>query len=200
MNVKSIDWLAELILARECARPLRLVAVDGRAGSGKSTLASKLAQRLRGAPLLPLDDFIAWDDLESFWPRLEEQVLAPLLQGRAARYQARDWERDPYGRAVREWKVLPFAPVIVVEGVGAARAALQERLACAVWVETRPELCLERGLQRDGAQSPERWLAWQERECHFFAADPVSSRASLVVSGEAPTEAHEVAVLNLRLG
>ena len=62
--------------------PVRLVAVDGFAGSGKTTFAGRLAEAL-GAQVLHTDDLLeGWVDTVSFWPRLEEWVLAPLRAGR----------------------------------------------------------------------------------------------------------------------
>jgi uridine kinase len=160
------------------------VAVDGRAGSGKSTLARSLSRALGQAPILQLDDVLSWDDLTDFWPRLEAQALLPLFQGRSARFQARDWDHDPYGRQLGAWKEFPFAEVIVLEGVGSARTQIRNRLAYAIWMETPPALCLERGVRRDGQERMELWMDWQRREDAFFEADAVKERADLVVDGQ----------------
>jgi hypothetical protein len=133
---------------------------------------------------LPLDDFLSWDDLTEFWPRLEAQVLGPLFSGRSSRYQARDWEQDPYGRALGEWKDLPFAPLVIVEGVGAARREIRSRLTCAIWIDTPPHVCLRRGVLRDGPESEPRWTSWQEMETAFFEADPVRRYADVIVDGQ----------------
>jgi uridine kinase len=160
------------------------VAVDGRAGSGKSTFAQCLSKALAGAPILPLDDFLSWDDLTEFWPRLEADVLLPLFQGRDARYQARDWQHDPYGRGLGAWKDFPFAPLVILEGVGSARMELRSRLAYAIWVDTPPQVCLERGISRDGIDRASLWVEWQQREAAFFESDPVRSRVHLIVNGQ----------------
>ncbi len=72
-----------------------LVAVDGPSGAGKSVFAERLARALGGPPVIPMDDFASWDNLSGWWPRLEEQVLGPLLKGDGVTYQQRDWVQDP---------------------------------------------------------------------------------------------------------
>lgn len=183
-SARALAVLEETLLVGPRVGPLRLVAVDGKAGSGKSTFALALSKALRGAPVLLLDDFLSWTSLTDFWPRFEAQVLVPLFSGRNARYQARDWDNDPYGQGLGQWKDFPFSPLVILEGVGAARRELRSRLACAVWVETPSEVCLERGISRDGVDCTRLWLDWQQREAAFFEADPVRSHAHLIVDGQ----------------
>jgi uridine kinase len=184
IELRTFGQIAAAILGRPARGPLRLVAVDGRAGSGKSTFARYLSGALGQAPVLRLDDFLSWDDLTEFWPRLEAQALLPLFQARNARYQARDWDNDPYGRKLGEWKELPFAEVVVLEGVGSAREQIRNRLAYAIWIETPRPVCLERGILRDGKERRGLWTDWQKREDAFFDADPVKERVDLVVDGQ----------------
>lgn len=179
----ALAWLAAKLTTAIRPGSVALVAVDGRAGSGKSTFALRLSGVLNGAPILPLDDFLSWDDLTEFWPRFETDALAPLFAGKEARYQARDWEHDPYGRGLGPWKSCPPSPVVILEGVGAARRELRSRLALSIWMETPPLVCRRRGILRDGPDSELRWARWQERETAFFDSDPVQSYVDLVVDG-----------------
>src|SRR5947209_1987271 len=121
--LRTYGWLAGAIRARPCRWPVRLVAIDGKAGAGKSTFARHLSEALGGAPILPVDDFLAWDDLVEFWPRLEREVFAPLFAGRDVKYQARDWHNDTFGRGLGPWRELPFAPIVIFEGIGSSRRA-----------------------------------------------------------------------------
>lgn len=187
-SARAIAWLVRALLAVPQTQAVRLVAVDGRAGSGKSTFARRLSRALGGVAVVPLDDFLAWDDLTEFWPRFEVEVLLPLFEGRTARYQARDWEHDPYGRGLSAWKELSSSPLVILEGVGAARQELRSRLAYAIWIETPPAVCLQRGISRDGVEQTSRWMKWQERELAFFEADPVRSHAHLIVDGQQALE------------
>ena len=161
--------------------PVRLVAVDGPAGSGKSTEAARLSRRLGRAPVIDLDDFFAWRDLEGWWPRFEAEVADPLLAGRPAAWGVRDWRGDPDGSSTRGVRTAPPWPVVVLDGVSSSRAAIAPRLALRVWVEAPREERLRRGLARDGEAEREHWLAWQAMEDAFFAADATRERADVVV-------------------
>jgi hypothetical protein len=81
LRIRTLDHigLAREILARPLVHRVRLVAVDGAAGAGKSTFARSLAAALGGAPIVPIDDFLAWDDLTEFWPRGERGGVEPLF-------------------------------------------------------------------------------------------------------------------------
>jgi hypothetical protein len=195
----TYNGLSQCIRQLPCRHVVRLIAVDGRAGAGKTTFATRLANALGHVPIIALDDFLAWDDLVDFWPRLEREVLGPLFAGDAARYRSRDWANDPLGRTLGDWKDLPFSDVVIVEGVGASRSALVDRLTCAVFVSASRELRLARGIARDGAGMRDLWLAWQDREDEFFVADGALERAALVVDGSvASVDAHEFVALRLR--
>ena len=55
------------------------IAIDGPSGAGKSTFALRLARSLGDPPVAEMDDFLSWDDLTGWWPRLEQEVLRPLM-------------------------------------------------------------------------------------------------------------------------
>jgi uridine kinase len=162
---------------------VRIVGVDGPSGSGKSTLARPLAAQL-DAPVVEVDDFVSWVDLSGWWPRFEDQVLAPLLAGEDAVFQRRDWAGDEFGTGLGEWRTVPWAPVVVIEGVTCTRAAAADRLASRVWVEAPAEERLRRGLERDGhdAAHRARWRTWMQEEDAFFPADGTRARADFIVA------------------
>jgi uridine kinase len=162
---------------------IRIVGVDGPAGSGKSTLARQLAAAA-GASLVQVDDFVSWDDFAGWWPRFEQQVLQPLLSGHDARYQARDWAGDEFGRSLKEWKTAARMPIVVIEGVTCTRAQTVGRLAYTVWVEASAATILRRGLERDGQSHRRLWERWQEEERDFFSADGTRQRANLIIDTE----------------
>jgi len=199
--ITTFAELAGRIAAADRHGLVRLVAVDGPGGAGKSTFAGRLAVALDDAPVIPIDDFLSWEDLTGWWPRFEQQVVEPLLAGRPAVYQRRDWEHDYWGAALGPWRTVPPAPVVVVEGVTASRRALAGRLACAVWVDTTPEVRLGRGLRRDGARIRAAWLDFMGREEAFFAADGTRERADVLVDA-ASTLPHdpEREFVQLRVG
>lgn len=175
------DILAD-IRRREPTSGTRLVGVDGPSGSGKSTLARCLAS-LSDATVVELDDFLSWGDLESWWPRFEEDALGPLSQGQDARYRIRDWKNDEFGKTLNGWKTSPWSEIIIIEGVTSTRAAIDERLAYRIWVDAPPSVRLTRGLHRDGESHRQLWLDWMALEDEFFAREKPRARADLVVCG-----------------
>ncbi|MGP3974809.1 uridine kinase family protein [Streptomyces sp. 8N114] len=157
--------------------PVRLVGVDGHAGSGKTTLARRLSELLGGAPVLHLDDLACHEALFDWTERLARQVLAPLERGAPARYVVYDWVARVYSTEA----VLPPAPVILVEGVGAGRAALRPYLACLLWADMAAETAWRRGRRRDGAGQRDFWAQWIPAERAHFAADPSRPFADFLV-------------------
>ncbi|WP_338899389.1 hypothetical protein WBG99_30425 [Streptomyces sp. TG1A-60] len=157
--------------------PVRLVGVDGHAGSGKSTFAGLLADTLGGAPALHLDDIATHEELFAWTERLLDQVIEPLRRGENARYAPYDWRARGFGPV----RVLPCAPVIVVEGVGAGRRALRPYLARLAWMELPEEEAWARGRARDGAEQSEFWVQWVRAERRHFAEDPSRPFADLLI-------------------
>lgn len=172
----------------------RLVAVDGPSGAGKSVFATRLADALAALPggspppVVHTDDLLdGWDDQFTFWPRLEEGVLGPLRAGRPGAYRRYSWVRRSFlPRPVP----VPVAPVLVIEGVSAARAAVVPDLALAVFVTAPASLRLARAVERDGPGILPELRRWHRGERSYFAADGTEARADLVVDG-APGLPHD---------
>jgi uridine kinase len=139
-----------------------------------------------------MDDFVSWDNLAGWWPRLEEQVLSPLLAGQNVTYQQRDWTNDPRGHQLSAWRILPWRPVVILEGVTSSRQSIADRLTLAVWIDAPRSLRLQRGVARDGEDRRHTWTDWMQREDDFFAKDRTRRRADLLVDG-APTTPHSPA-------
>ncbi|GAB3814159.1 hypothetical protein GCM10027605_59110 [Micromonospora zhanjiangensis] len=131
----------------------RLVAVDGPSGAGKTVFTGRLAGALAAAigtppPVVRTDDLLdGWSDQFTFWPRLDDWVLAPLRAGRPGRYRRYSWLRGEFTPA---WVPVPAGAVVLLEGVSAARAAIRPELTLAVFVTAPERLRLDRALARDG--------------------------------------------------
>lgn len=172
----------------------RLVAVDGPSGAGKTAFAARLADALAATsdttrpPVVHTDDLLdGWADQLSFWPRLEEQVLAPVRAGQAGAYRRYNWTRRCFLPAPVP---VPVAPVLIVEGVSAARAAAVVDLTLAVFVTAPQPLRLTRAVSRDGPEILPELRRWHVIERAHFAADGTEARADVVVDG-APALPHD---------
>ncbi|OEJ27899.1 hypothetical protein AR457_28935 [Streptomyces agglomeratus] len=176
--MERLDQLARSLLALppSCG-PVRLIAVDGHAGSGKSTFAGRLAAALGGAPVLHLDDLATHDELFEWTGRLREQVTGPLSRGECARYAPYDWTLRRFGPA----RPLEPAPVVLIEGVGAGRAAVRPDLARLLWMDLGARESWARGRHRDGPAQAGFWDGWTAAETRHFATDPSRPYADLLV-------------------
>jgi uridine kinase len=202
MTVESFRALATRLLG-EPARlgRTRLVAVDGQSGAGKTVFAERLAEAVRregvDVPVVHTDDLLdGWSDQITFWPRLEEWVLAPLRSGRAGRYRRYDWHAGRFGQ---EWTPVPAAPVVLVEGVTAARAAIRPELTLSIFLTAPARFCLERAVARDGEAMRAHLGEWQRGEQRHFAADATVEHADVIVDA-ASSVPHDQASQFIRVG
>ncbi len=179
----SLAALVREIRARASPTPTRLVAIDGCGGAGKSTLAQALAAVCGDVPVVRVDDFLSWHDLDRWWDRLEREALRPVLAGGGARYRVRDWAQDPLGESLNGWVQIPPAELVIVEGISCSRRAITHTLTMALWVHAPRSERLRRGVARDGAQRRPLWTEWMRAEDTFFADDGAPRRADYLVSG-----------------
>ncbi len=173
----------ELVVRVLAGRPARLgrtklVLIDGPSGAGKTTFADTLAPVL-GAEVVHTDDLLdGWGDQFTYWTRLESEVLQPIRNGGSARYQKYDWEKEKFA----EWAIVEPAEVLIVEGVGAARA--REMASLTVFVDAPEAVRLARSMQRDGVAMQPQLDEWRRREALHFAADGTAWRADVVIGSE----------------
>jgi len=193
LTVTEVETLAALIRARavRLARPC-LVAMDGRSGSGKSTLAARLGGML-GASVVDGDGFFAGgievrhdsararacDCID--WRR-QRPVLETLRAGSTARYFAFDWEAFD-GRLERQPTVVEARPVVIVEGVYAARPELADLYDLLVLVCVTERTRHRRLVAREGSIGP--WEAqWHEAEEWYFGEAAPPARFDVIVEGD----------------
>jgi energy-coupling factor transporter ATP-binding protein EcfA2 len=187
-TVETYADLAREILRRPARLgTVRLVAVDGPSGAGKTSFADHLARAIRAArsrvTVVHTDDLLdGWADQFTFWPRLENGVLAPLRRGRPGKYPCYDWVA---GRFAGEREV-PVPDVLILEGSTTARPSVRPELTMSVLVEAPPDERLSRVLARDGpaVEAPlRRWMAAEDR---YFAAEAPSGWVDRLVDGAPP--------------
>ncbi len=178
--ILTLDDIANRIGAKN--RPdgmtTAIIAIDGCGGSGKSTLAERLAGKLDCA-IIHTDDFAEWDNPLDWYPRMIEQVLEPLCANRPAHYQRYDWGT----KTLADWRDVPPAPHLIVEGVSALRAAFRPYLTFGIYVETPPAIRLRRGLERDGDHALSLWQSWMAEEDAYLIREAPADHADLVISG-----------------
>jgi len=180
MSRPKLDELVEAI--RSSSPPAgmrtRIVAVDAPGGAGKSTLAAYLAREL-DAPIVHTDDFASWDNPIEWWPELIEKVLRPIAAGQSVRYTPTSWGGPATPQVV-------FEPVdfILLEGVTASRDAFRPYLSFSVWIDTRRDVRLRRGLDRDGEQALADWERWMAEEDAYIEWEQPATKADAVVCGD----------------
>jgi len=140
-----------------------MVLVDGRSGSGKTHFAMALAAE-SGATVISIDDvYPGWDGLDAGSWHIFHNVVLPISQGKAARYQRWDWERNQ--RA--DWVTIPHGVPVIVEGCGAIRRESAPLSADRIWLEAPEEIRLQRALARDGDEYAALWRRWAIQEDRF---------------------------------
>lgn len=147
-----------------------LICIDGPAGAGKTTLASAFVDAFTDVHVIHMDDlYDGWSNALSadLTERLVSQVRDPFLAGTDVRYRRYDW----YAAAFAEFIDVPAARLLVVEGVGAAQAAMREAAAVSVFIDVEPAIGRERVIARDGDVSAAHIDAWQVHEQAHFARD-----------------------------
>lgn len=192
-----------------------LIGVAGLSGSGKTALARELASRLEGCSgVLSLDSYyraqrdvpleqraaVNYDHPGAIdWPLLAVH-LTTLVGGEAI--EAPHYLFDQHTRAAETHPFEP-RPFLILEGILALHhPPIRALLDLKIFVETRPEECLRRRLERDVAErgrTPESVLRQYQETVWPMALEyvvPSRAFADLVVSGEQPIDGAVETVLH----
>ncbi len=164
-----------------------LIAIDGCSGSGKSTFAAELvralADRGRTSVLVSTDDYATWDEPASWWPEMERDVIRAFERRHDYLYRPRIWVDGVPVVGPPVW--IRWQPLLIVEGVTAARRTVFDRLTAAYWIDGPPAAeRLERTVARDGEADRANLAAWQQFEQGWFAVDGTRERCRVIGSAE----------------
>jgi hypothetical protein len=164
-------------------RPV-VLAMDGRSSSGKTTLASRLADAVAGSAVVHTDD-VAWQHSRFGWADLlNEGILIPARAGRLVMFRPPRW--DEHQRKGAIW-VPAGCPLLIIEGVGAARRESVGLIDAAIWVQSDEREIERRSRARVGqpgnAPTVGDWQAWMAEEVPFLAGQRPWERADVAICG-----------------
>ena len=197
-RVERLDVFARSLADAGSGRTSRpvVVAIDGRSGSGKTTLAARLCRLLPAAAVVHTDDVAWWHSRFGWDDLMIARILEPLHAGWGVRYRPPAW--DARGRP-GHIEVPAAARVVLIEGVGASRCSLADRLDVAVWVQSDFGEARRRGIDRDmrtrgldEGVALREWYEWEAEEVPFLLGDRPWERAD-VIAASAPVLAHDPA-------
>jgi uridine kinase len=155
----------------------KLILIDGYSASGKTTFAEEL-NRSVGGELVHTDDLLdGWDDQFTYWERLVRNVFKPIGEGRPGGYWCYDWAKGEFV----EWIAVKPAPILIVEGVGAARAEGRALASLSIFIDVSRSVREARSLARDGQAMQAQLDRWRRREELHFGADATAWCADLII-------------------
>jgi uridine kinase len=150
-----------------------IIGVDGAGGSGKSTFVNELAENLINTEIVRMDDFYkpeylrkepnAGNEIGFFfdWRKLEREVLIPFTNYSDINFQKYDWPSN----TLKYRQKIPRESNIIIEGVYSIRKELADYYDLKIWIDCPSEICLARGIARDGIEIKEYWQnVWMKQE------------------------------------
>jgi uridine kinase len=177
-NQNTIENLCETLRNLPKKRETAFVGIDGCGGAGKSTLSQAIKENLDNVKIVRMDDFYYKNHFD--WQRFKRQVLEPLSQNVAAEYRRYDWQTEE----LAEWHKIEIGGILIVEGIYSTRKDLTDFYDFMIWVDCSREICLARGLKRDGESAREKWKSdWMPAEDFYVENDLPRERADLIVNG-----------------
>ena len=164
-------------------RPV-VVAIDGRSSGGKTTLAERLQGVVAGSAIVHTDDIAWWYSRFGWAELLIDGVLIPARSGKRVSYRP-----PPWGERKRQGAIeVPLGcPLLIIEGVGAARRECTHLIDAAIWVQSDEREAERRNLARvgqpDGMPTEQAHREWMAEEIPFQARQRTWERADLIICG-----------------
>jgi uridine kinase len=182
----NVDRVAEGVLSKPArSGTTRIVAVDGQSGAGKTTFADALAKALeqKGATVAVVhtDDLLdGWNDQFTFWDRLLDEVVNPLLKQETAGYHRYDWIEERFDK---DPTPVPRADVVIIEGVSSAREDMRRVADLTVFLSVTEDEAWRRLHARDPEEAMPFLAVWKAREGRHFADDRTAEQVDVVIDG-----------------
>ena len=182
------DGLMRLGRQRAGNRCPVVLAVDGRSSGGKTTLAGRLQNAVPGSAVVHTDDIAWWYSRFGWAGLLADGILVPARAGYPVRYRPPPWDERGRAGAI---EVPAGSPLLIVEGVGAARRECAHLTDVAIWVQSDEQETEYRNLARvgqiDGMPTEQDHRDWMAEEIPFQASQRPWERADLIVCGTPQT-------------
>ena len=164
-------------------RPV-VLAVDGRSSSGKTTLAARLHDVVAGSSVVHTDDIAWWHSRFGWADLLIGGILIPARAGRPVSYRPPRWDDRQRPGAI---EVPADCPLLIIEGVGAARRESAHLTDAAIWVQADERETERRNLARvgqpGGSPAVRHLRDWMAEEIPFLAAERPWEHADLIACG-----------------
>lgn len=176
----SVETFLGRLIALVAPGEVAVFGIDGRSRSGKTSLTAELGALGDDMAIIHTDD-IAWHHSFFDWtPVLITGVLEPLRRdGPPVSFTPQAWiDRGRSGSI----DVPRGTQVVLVEGVGAARAELTRWLDATIWVETPEDVAMRRTVELD--RDPPGFIDdWMRAERAHLDRDRPWTRATVITSG-----------------
>ena len=127
-------------------RPV-VLAVDGRSSSGKTTLTGQLRGVVAGSAVVHTDDIAWWHSRFGWADLMIDGVLLPARAGQPVTFRPPQWDQRQRPGAI---EVPAGCPLLIIEGVGAARRETARLADAAIWVQSDEREAERRSLARVG--------------------------------------------------
>jgi hypothetical protein len=170
--------------ARGAGHRPAVLAIDGRSSGGKTTLAGRLQGVVAGSAVVHTDDIAWWYSRFGWAELLVNEILIPVRAGRPVSFRPPPWDERERPGAI---KVPAGCPLLIVEGVGAARSESAHLTDGVIWVQSDEQETERRNLARvgqsDGMPTEQDHREWMAEEMPFQARQRPWERADLIVCG-----------------
>ncbi|MBF4462210.1 hypothetical protein ITJ46_07325 [Rathayibacter sp. VKM Ac-2878] len=169
------------------ARRARTVLLDGPSGSGKSTFARQMLLALRDAHA-PEAELVHMDDLYRGWSGLAEaaDLVARSLVRSHSLGQPAHWRPWNWASGTTAGTRMVRAPILLLEGCGAASAASRAAADVTLWLEADEGERKRRALARDGDLFAPHWEVWDDQFRAYCARERPREGADLVLDSSDP--------------